>query len=101
MITCITAKYDRLQLYFSRIRPFTESVTFDLSIYLQREDDRLNSVTRPLTELEKAEHNKEKKILTMEEDLLYNLVHYLQVTGHIKTNLESGSSATTPTTDEQ
>jgi hypothetical protein len=37
----------------------------------------------------------------MEEDLLYNPVHYLQVTGHIKINLESGSSATTPTTDEQ
>jgi hypothetical protein len=37
----------------------------------------------------------------MEEDLLYNVVDYLQVTGRIKTNLESGSSATTPTTDEQ
>jgi hypothetical protein len=36
----------------------------------------------------------------MEENLLYNLVDYLQVTGHIKTNPESGSSATT-TTDEQ
>jgi hypothetical protein len=37
----------------------------------------------------------------MEEDLLYNLVDCLQVTGHIKTNLESGSSATTTTTDKQ
>jgi hypothetical protein len=36
----------------------------------------------------------------MEEDLLYNLVDYLQVTGYVKTNPESGSSATT-TTDEQ
>ena len=35
-----------------------------------------------------------KKItLTMEEALLYNLVDYLQVTGHIKTNTGSASSS--------
>ncbi|CAF3536847.1 unnamed protein product [Rotaria sp. Silwood2] len=85
----------------SRLR---EESLKDIGIYLQHEHNRLNSVTRPLTELEQAEYNKEKKILTMEEDLLYNLVDYLQVTGRIKTNLESGSSATTTTTtttDEQ
>ncbi len=55
---------------------------------------------RTLTEREQAEYKNEKKVLTMEENLLYNLVDYLQVTGHIKTNPESGSSATT-TTEEQ
>ncbi|CAF4202499.1 unnamed protein product [Rotaria sordida] len=73
----------------------------DIGIYLQHEHERLNSVTGPLIERQQAEYDKEKKILTIEEDLLYNLVDYLQVTGHIKTNLESGSSATTTTTDEQ
>jgi hypothetical protein len=56
----------------------------------------------PLTELQQAEHDNDKKMLTMEEDLLYKLVDYLQVAGHIKTNSGSGSSATTTTTtDEQ
>ncbi len=66
--------------------------------YLQFEDSgiqEVNDLTRPSQAgFQQDEYDKEVQLLRMEENLLFDLVNYLQVVGLIQTNTK-GSSATT------
>ena len=59
----------------------------ELSLYLQNEQKRLNeSISSSQREGVKAAYDKEMKILIKEENILYNLVEYLQDVGFLKTD---------------
>ncbi len=63
----------------------------DLCLYLQSEQECPNGLIHSLEE----GREREEKILSMEEKLLFNLVQYLQAVGFIETNKKDSSDTAT------
>jgi hypothetical protein len=73
----------------------------NFAVYLKQEQERIDKlIASPETRaVDKNEYENEKKILNMEEKLLYELVNYLQKIGFLKTNQEDLSDRSSRTTD--
>ncbi len=73
----------------------------DISLYLQKQRTDLKDKKRP-SEAGDAQtaYDKEDKVLKLEENLLYDLLNYLQVIGYVQT-VSSAAATTTTTTDDK